>query len=684
MAVSKPRPADNAGPDQRKLTGLQAQRLSSLSGVDANALEGLTITQIADKHRFRIDPTLLLFRRVCGRVVKTDPATGIDYPVPFATVHVEDTDCSLLGYFPTTSTWGWYFPFKCRRETIATARTDACGNFCVLVPRFDIDWVLRWRRQRRCFPIAFERPSLRDLIDDLQPIPRIPPIGPGPVERVRATLPNPLQLKQLEDRVGIAAVARLKRADAAGFGDLDTDLDTLLDAPALMQAVPPPLPKAFAKLPPRSAEQRTRGDVDEQAIVRDTLSAQLRIDPDALRSLDLRRYIGPFKRCIDVLVPEWKRIVDVPDVTFRVTQDTDGDGDADVIYGETHFDVRWNDTDTGPVVLHARANAVAGPLVCGGPGIACGDTPAITAAGLMAVGNDPAVYDPATGYVLSANRPKDGSMMRPDAATPFFGGLNIFGCLNTRSGATHYRVMHRFQDQEGGAMSGWAPFTGRSWEVVPPSGPAITVSPNAQGWYPIQAFPAGSAPTNQLLDWPTPAYGNGQYILKVELGNVSGAVMDASAEISFRIDNSAPRARLEVWWKFQSESDGAFRKLEGPCPVVPRNGASNALEFRVTLEASARHLRDCAVSAGGCGSGDFVEGAGTSEFWHDDVGDTTHTLVQRYTLAAHAAQGSYAFSGFAASRAMSPSGIDSGQLSDWEYDPTHVYVTPYFPFAIID
>ena len=100
-----------------------AQRLSAMSEIEADALVGLTIGEITKKFPFQIDPRLFFFRKVCGTVVKTDPVTGIDYPVPFATVQVEDTDCSFLGYFPTHSPWSWYFPFRCRREVIATAKT---------------------------------------------------------------------------------------------------------------------------------------------------------------------------------------------------------------------------------------------------------------------------------------------------------------------------------------------------------------------------------------------------------------------------------------------------------------------------------------------------------------------------------------------------------------------------------
>lgn len=167
-------------PDQIKLTETQAARLGALNDVSAKELTGLTVTQISEKFRFRIDPMHLFFRKVCGKVVKKDPVTGVESGVAYATVNVEDTDCSLLGYFPTASKHSWYFPFRCRRETIATVKTDKCGNFCVYIPRWDIDWVLRWRKERLCFPVIFERPSLADILEDLIPREVIPFPKPEP------------------------------------------------------------------------------------------------------------------------------------------------------------------------------------------------------------------------------------------------------------------------------------------------------------------------------------------------------------------------------------------------------------------------------------------------------------------------------------------------------------------------
>ncbi len=50
-------------------------------------------------------------------------------------------------------------------------------------------------------------------------------------------------------------------------------------------------------------------------------------------------------------MPEWEFIADVPDITFRVTQAVDLDGDEETIYSERFFDVRWNSGDIPPVSI---------------------------------------------------------------------------------------------------------------------------------------------------------------------------------------------------------------------------------------------------------------------------------------------------------------------------------------------
>ena len=179
MASAK-RPPINRPSPEHKLTTMQAKRLASLAGVEASELEGLSYAQASDRLRW-IDPQLFWFRELCGKVVKKDPVTGAEYPIPFATVNVQETECDLISYFPEGSPWAWHLPIFCRRETIGTVQTDACGNFCVWVPRFEIEWILRWRELRLCFPIIFNRPSLIDLIPQPIPIkvPGHPDLGPA-------------------------------------------------------------------------------------------------------------------------------------------------------------------------------------------------------------------------------------------------------------------------------------------------------------------------------------------------------------------------------------------------------------------------------------------------------------------------------------------------------------------------
>lgn len=687
MKKTDPRSA-GINPDQIKLTSIQAERLGEMSEVEPKKLVGLTVSEISDKFRFQIDPMLLFFRKVCGKVVKKDPVTGIEYPVPYATVHVEDTDCSMLGFFPAKAKWGWYFPYRCRREVIATATTDECGRYCVWIPRWDIDWILRFRHERRCFSIIFEQPTIRDLLDELIPHeppfppPEVGPIGPRPG-------PDPVPfggfdrgrlIRQIEAQIGQGGAMNLDRLVAqATFGRDSKELASVLDAAAFSQPVPPPLPKEL--LAASGLEPRAKGTNVGMSMetVRGSLAARLKLEASDLKALDLRTFIGPFKRCFDVIVPEWVPIIDVPDITFRVTQDTNGDGVEETVYSEGLFQVRWDAGALGSVKINAGPNARAG-LECGGSRVPCADVPAIVLAGRMPVVNVPAIYDPVNGYALRPNRPHPSgqfadALPNPPAASPFLGAIALLGCNQTDKAATHYRVVFKYSSNGGATFTAYAPFVGLTWPLFRLDGAGNPEwhypMADAQGWYPI-ALPGGPnpfLPQDVLLDWPTYAYANGRYVLKLEVG-AGGAVTSSSAEVAFNVDNSTPLGPLSVEWR--KVGSGSFQLLAPPCPLVKRGDTPVDLEFRVTLDASAAHLRSAYLAAGGCGRGDFFLVSGVTEHWHTTTSDNAEILQAIYRLPSTALQGTYSFSARVSSRAFNPNGGDGGHLilpDPWEYDP---------------
>jgi hypothetical protein len=56
-------------PDTIPLTEIQANRLSSITGLSAKDLVGIRPADLTDRLQWHIDPTLWRYRRVCGRVV---------------------------------------------------------------------------------------------------------------------------------------------------------------------------------------------------------------------------------------------------------------------------------------------------------------------------------------------------------------------------------------------------------------------------------------------------------------------------------------------------------------------------------------------------------------------------------------------------------------------------------------
>lgn len=670
-------------PDERPLTEIQANRLSALSGVNARELVGRTVAELSVSHRFVIDPALFFFRRVCGRVVKRNPATGELLPVPFATVHVEDTDCGLLGFFPPDWGWGWFFPLFCRREVIATAVTNACGEFCVYIPRWEIDWILRWRHERICFPIIFERPSFRDIVEELHPHPPIihdphPQPDPPPFRlRESGMLPH-----RVADLVGQDSVRRLASLElTATLGEDATITQKIMDAPAFNQAIQPPLP-AFVR------EMGEKGDAKG-------LAANLNVEARYLRNFTPQQFIGPFRRCFDVIVPEWRIILDVPDITFRVTQDVDGDGDEETIYSENFFEVRWNAGPIPDVTLEADPIAVAG-IACDTPEVPCQDEPAILFAGLMPLVNPPIPADPyhdaGTGYGRRPNRPHPSGNITPIlpdfplplAQAPYTGSLQLYGC-NELEGGVFYRLRYGYN---GGAS---VPFTGLTWPLYRVVGGNLQThwpAPDANGWYPILPASDGWHPNRLLLNWPTGSYPNGRYEVVLEIGNAAKVVINTSAAINFLVDNANPVAQFtELRWRVVGGAWSA--PLPMVCPIIHRplqNGDPEDIEFQVNYQVTATHLRSTSLSGGGCGGGvpTLQSALSTAQHWHTGPGDNAVVNTAVFRLLGNQPQGAYSFHLHAASRAFNPAGGDGGFGVDWNYDPVYNWVQPFLPVAVVN
>lgn len=695
-------------PDKAVLTERQAARLAKLSGIGVKELRSGTIAELQDRLKFRIDPTLLLFRRVCGRVVKRDPVSGVEYPVPFATVHVEDTDCGFLGIFPKASKWTWLLPLFCRREEIATTHTDRCGRFCVWVPRFEIDWIVRWRHRWICI----FRPLVRDLIDELRLDPRQPKFPPGPRPPDPDPPPyriNPAELLEggalhrLEGLLGRDVARGLTTGPAAAGGALlaralgdphgdEAGAAALLDRPAFAHPMPPPLPHKLS-------DALDRGDLKAVAeiagvspdLLKDLLKnagrgAEAAVAAPAARSYP---YLGPYFRCYDVWVREVTPVLDVPDITFRVTQDVDGDGDEETIYSEGFFDVRWDAGTIPDVTLYASPAAVAS-LSCDVPDLGPCGAPAILAAGLMPLvnpaGPTPPYHDTASGYARRPNRPHPLTGLFAEvpppttlATAPFAGTLQLYGC-NEQPGAQFYKVLY--------SVGGSPPLPLlNTWKVWRVGGGGIfqqmDVVPDAAGWYSILPQADGWNPSRLLMNWPPAA--PGLYQLSLQLGDAArNAVGGPTPAVGIRIDNTAPLAHFtKLEWRHLNPAT-SWQELELVCPVVRRQ-AGRDIEFRVSYEASAAHLRSVQLSGGGCGGTAPVlsSAPATAEHWHTGPGDNAFAAVATFELAGSAEEGAYSFHLAAHSRAFNPAGGDGGFGADWNYNPVLIWTPAFLPVAVV-
>ncbi len=658
-------------PAEIPLNRIQGRRLARLTGLPTDELVGRSVGELAGEFRWRFNPDWFLFEQVCGQVVKVDPTTGLRYPVPGATVDFIDRDCDWLWYFPIDWPWGWIFPWGiCENETLATTTTDACGNFCVWIPRFEIEWILWWRKERVCFPWLFHRPSIGDLLQHIQQqgVIQQPPVNPNPPD------PAPL-VSLLGDRqdvitaIGAGTAARLQAGvNSKAVGASSSVSRSLLNTPAFTEPVPPPLQHELRRL-------HEQGDRRE-------LAERLNLDPKRAEKLDLGKWYGPYLRCFDVYFPEWFPVFEVPDITIEVTQDTDGDGDQEIIYDQA-FGAPWA-IPTPNLELDATPFALALPSPGCGPDFPCGDEPAIQTIGLMPV--DSGYVEGTHGFATRPNPARAsghecGVPTYPSTA-PFEGTLQLYGCVHIGD-ATHYRILKEFAPGDG---LGGAPVFGAAqplmeqWHVYHfgPFVDQVQQPINSDGWYPI--LDDTWSPVHLLMNWNPGAMGS--YRLTLETGKLSGGAVTLEAtapQVVFFVDNTAPTVSWDtLQWRYQG--DVAWNPVSFVCPLIARD-PSRAIEVQVGISVVASHLRGVVISAGGCGGA--APSPASVDHWHANEVDNSWSDSTIYTIPAHAQAGCYGWTVTASSRAFNPAGFDNGLALDWLYDPLDVYVTPSISVAII-
>ncbi len=669
-------PGTSNDPATHQLTKRQAVRLAALAGQPAEKLVGRTLAQLEGGLRLVLDPQLFAFRRICGRVVKTD-ANGNELPVPFATVTVYDTDLNLLAWSPLGSLYSWFYPFGIRREVLAKVTTDECGRWCVWVPRFDVDHYLRWRLERRCYLTWLRRPSIIDVLREREVI---PDPDPGPIhvdDHLLTHASRVLEARTIERLRPLASAARL--------GSRVEESSEALERPAFRERVAPPIDAAAAKALASGLGER--------------LAKRVGLPHEALAKLDLSRFFGPFIKCRYVLTPQWTTVIDVPDLTFEVTQDVNGDGTQEVIYSEGLFDVRWDAGNLGDVVLHASQIAIASPS-CDVPDVGpCGD-PAILFASnypLQVPANPSAYHDASSGYALQPNRPdengipNEGVRVEP-ANAPFGGSFYLIGCAE-KPGASHYRVHHQI---DGGPVTYLNGSYGPLAKVVGGVLQQLSVSPVDGQWYPIVPRSAGWTPVGILA--PFAGAGNQRHGFRLEFGQQAGATITAIAGsttplVNVKVDTTAPEVEVQALeWRHPDSAPSWSPLSLGNCPVVVRTTTSR-IQFKLRFRVSANHLRDFSVSASGCGSvtpqlvSDGRDGlpmlaADAAAHWHTGPGDNTHVRELYYELPAGAPAGCYHFSVYAASRAFAPTSVVAGAPADWRIDTAPIYVHPSFAVSV--
>lgn len=675
-------------PETMVLSDKLAGRLATISKLPVADLKNKTIGDLRKANLPRLDLHWFFHQTICGQVVKTD-AAGVDHPVPFATVKVYDTDIGLLGWSPPYLPYTWFFPLYFRRELLATVTTDECGRFCVSIPRWEIDFYLRWRVERQCYLQWLRWPNVQDILAATTVIPPHP--DPGPLHIDDHVLAHAGRV------LDAPLVERLRAVGPSVIGDSVAKVAEVMAAPAFQPRVKPPFTAA-------AKTQLAARDLTQFA-------SRLSVKPELLKGLTAERFFGPFLRCRTVIVPEWHAVLDVPDVTFEALQDVNGDGTQEVIYSEGLFDVRWNATSIPDVKLHASAIAITGPVCDGPPGGVPAGAPAILFAGNYPLKQSglPSTFEDDQGFSILCNRPDaDGIPSTPNrtspANAPFYGSFFLVGNAEA-PGATHYRISHQVGSGPSTYLNqGFGPLL----KMVGGTLQQLVVSPVGGQWYPIIPRADGWTPVGLLA--PFGAGDDALHTFRLELGassggNIAPVAGSLTQPVHTHVDMTYPGVSATIEWRHPDVSHTFTALPLANCPVVVRSpvpGSSPAtpqrVQFRFTVTVSANHLRNYGISVTGCGGpspqlitngrdGLPVQPATAESHWHMNASDNSATVVLHYELAAGAPAGCYHFNVAAFSRTFDPRttvALAPGQTPEafWTQDQAPIYVTPSWSIAV--
>ncbi len=635
-----------------------------------------------------VDSVVGLWRlkhRVCGQVFKRDPVTGEKCPVPGATVRVFDVDLNLFWWHPHPGPWGWLYPYMpYRREEIGKTVTDKCGYFCLDIPYFDIDAVLRWRLRFRCMWDILRPPTIRDAIElgirpDIRYYPELEKLPDLEVKPRPGPRPDPVVSEMEFSRQMTIKASEMKMAEIMPSMSLKSMKPSLMATDLLAK---PRFDEVRQELFEREAlfdpVERTEMSIMDRPAFPHSISAPQLPDDDsfiemiggdekiAFETAREIRAVRPLARlllCWPQIVPEWKLFLDVPDIVFKVEQDIDDDGSLETIYDESFFDVNWNlGEPTTNVQIEAWPNAICVPC---GPGYKPCTTAGIVGINDMAL--DPAYLDP-SGYGSRVNRPRTGGPVRPPAKTPLCRTLRIVGCPDYGH-AAYYKVFYKY---EGGPETH---FTER-WHVYDiAAGASHHVVPDAAGFYPVLTPPDNYFPYHTLMNWRSQGYPDGEYEVRLALydgaHNPIGAPLPS---VKFVIDNSKP-APVDFLSLEYREGAGVWNSVPLHCPVIKRTPGVD-LHLRVRYNVAASHLRDVHIHFRGCDG--YV---GSDDYWHQSVGDNNKTLTWTTTLPGTKHEGGYHFYLEGRSRAFNATG---GLASNWYFDPLHVWRGKVLNVVVLD